>query len=714
MLVILYGLISKMGEECRQCFYEKGFQRVEKYNYAIRPQLSPTYGAPRRFVARPTFRKNTDPVFRYVVGGIEVGFDRQQITRAVNDETNSLLTLATDDITVLKEIKRIYGEKVRLVYVYIDETSLQQLVAADKKSPEETEQRLTIGRQVKECYLKNSALFDDVIIYGGDQSQFNLQHLHTQIDVLVERYLPAGKPAIVYGDVVIPCAPEDEEAYQIMRDTLENYDISVFDNAQLTGDDDERAAVMLDAIQQAKMVMPIYTRAFSKAAGVNRAFVQKAIQSHGKRHLAIRFTSQAVENNMSEENTYKVERRYYVEELCNAAHTAAMYLINEEKLKQYAHRVENFLKLDMYEQARQYQEMHLQLCYDLFETLIPYSVTKLVSILAMMGNGEGAVHEMFTAMDYLDPLPEELMDWVVKAGRQMDLSTDRLCAWMEQENTHWSEDVRKTRSEALRLAYDAALEREQTKATMGFVTSEAAVHVAPAEAQEIAELGEEALQLFERVVRHSLQKSRQDLKDGYQRIIDYCCEIGLRGSAIPQACHEHIVTLDDDRAPRSVDETMTAENTALKVYLGKAYPSSGYYDAFISYKSVNEHLARDVYNYLTSIGKVVFFAPETLHMLGNSDYTTEILKAVEHAQNMILVGDTPGYLNADWVRKEWEAFLHVMRTEKADRNLVVVMADQEASKIDKFPKELRDFQIVRMSRYKEVLPNYLRIGDAIR
>lgn len=713
MLVILYGLISRMGEECRQQFYDKGFQRVEKYNYAINPQLSATYGAPRRFVSKATFRKNTDPVFRYEVGGIAVGFDRQQITRAVNDETHSLLTLATDDITVLKEIKRIYGEKARLVYVYIDAVSLQQLVADDKKSPEETAQRLEIGRQVKECYLQNSALFDDVLIYGGDQSQFNTKHLGTQITALIERYMPERRKALVYGDVVIPCAPEDKEYYEILRDTLLDEGVDVFANEQLSEDPDKRAEELWEAIQQAKMVLPIYTRAFSRAEKVNRAFVKKAIQSHGKRYLAITFSSRSVPDSMTKENEYQVERRRYFADLCNAAHMVATLLEEEENVKDYARRVESFLKLAMYEQAQQYQRMHLEVCCAYFPTLVPYSLTKLVSILVVMGNGEGAVHALVQNMDRLTTLPDALMDGVVAGGRQMGLTVDKLCGWVERTHTHWGEQKRTQRIDMLRLAYQAAWERGDVSTAPSTSLSDEATRVASPAETEIAELGEEALHLFEQVVRHSLQKSRQDLKDGYQRIIDYCSEVRLQGT-VPETCYERIAALDDERLPRDAEGALTAENTALKVYLGKAYPTSGYYDAFISYKSVNENLARDVYNYLTSIGKVVFFAPETLHVLGNSDYTTEIMKAVEHAQNMILVGDTPGYLNADWVRKEWEAFLHTMRTDGANRNLVVVMADQEASKIDKFPQELRDFQIVRMSRFKEVLPNYLRIGDGMR
>ncbi|MBR0447090.1 MAG: toll/interleukin-1 receptor domain-containing protein [Clostridia bacterium] len=715
MLVILYGPISHMGYACRQYFYEKGFEQVEKYNYigtGTAAPLTPAYGT-RNYVTKKAFERNTDPLFRYQVDNIMVGCNRSHIARAVNDEVNSLMSLSTGDIDFLVRMKNIYGSGVRMIYTYIDEHSLRKIVEGDQRTAAEAEKRLAIGQQVRQGYLKHPELFDDVIIYGGEDSSFDIQRLYTQIDALLARYFPEEEKPVEYADVVIPYVPEDEWYYQFVRDVVEEDGYTVFDNRQLPEDPDKRAAMMEAAIQNARMVAPIITAAFRAAEGVGYAFVVDAIRKYEKKAVALSID----ETIAADFDAWYYDPEEALEEekpLWLAAKTVGKLLKEEDELLEYSSKAESYLRSGMYEEALHYQEKHRMLCNEGYESLIPHSGMKLASIFLIMGMNREALQELRMLFDWINPtvsLPEQWMDLFVVCCRRLQMDEEALYAQLAQDNVHTTEERHRKMMGALRTAYPLALKRarennyalDQSLVKRDF----AAAAVPDTNKAEIAKLGEQALELFEKLVQAVPCLSRQDLKDGYQRIIDYCREMGLTG-AVPKECQERISTLNGLKSVKK--ENATPESTALKVYLGKAYPESGYYDVFISYKSVNEQMARHVYNYLTGIGKMVFFAPETLHLLGNSDYTTEIMKAITHSQNMLLVSDVPGHLNSDWVRKEWEAFMKIYLAEKGTRNLLVLLSDEVKNVTDGLPAELRDCQVLHMKELKTLLTNYLRIG----
>lgn len=719
MLIILYGPISHMGYVCRQYFHEKGFERVEKYNY-IAPgttaPLTPAYGT-RNYVTKEEFEQNTDPLFRYQVDDIMVGCNRRHIAQAVNDEVNSLMTLSTGDIEFLVRMKSIYGRAVRMIYTYIDENSLRRIVEGDDRTAAEAQKRLAIGQQVRQGYARHPELFDDVLLYSGEDSTFDAANLHTQMDALMARYFPKKEEPVTYGDVVIPCVPEDEWYYEFVREVVEDDGYSVFDNSQLPENPAKRAAMLEAAIQNARMVTPIITADFRAEEGIGYAFVADIIRKYTKRAIAM--TIDEVIDYSTDPDAdlwdYVPDEALEDEEpLWFAAKTVGKLLKEEEDLIAYSQKAESYLRSGMYEEALQQQEQHLVLCHEADESLVPHSGMKLASILLVLERNQEALQTLCMLFDWIDmvaPLPEQWMDLFVVCCRRLQINEEAFYAQMVQKNEHMTPSRHEQMMGALRASYPLALKRAQENnfaLDRSLVKRDFADTEAPnTNKTEIARLGEQALGLFEQLVQAAPSLSRQDLKDGYQRIIDYCREVGLNG-AVAKECQERISTLNELKTIQN--EKATPESTALKVYLGKAYPDSGYYDVFISYKSVNEHLARYVYNYLTDIGKMVFFAPETLHLLGNSDYTAEIMKAIAHSQNMILVSDIPDHLNSDWVRKEWEAFMTIYLAEKGARNLLVLLSDEVENVTDGLPVELWNCQVLRMSELKTRLPNYLRIG----
>lgn len=688
MLVILYGLISKMGDECRTYFKEAGFHKVEKFYYAKSPKLTSTYGT-RKYVSKKEFLANTDPLFRYAVGGIDVGYNREHIAQAVAAETNSFMTLSTDDISFLREIRRIYAEQVHIVYVYIDERVLREIVESDNKSPEEREERLAIGWQVKRRYLENQDLFDDVLLYSGEGTQFDISSLKTQVDSIIRRCAPVQEAAVQYADVVIPCAPEDNDVYEELREWMEVNGVSVYDNTQLGDNPIQRAIRMEDAIHNAKMVVPLFSKAFRHSEGIHRKLVIDIIRAYGKQAVAVELDAEPGAHDLWCTDVCKVRMRTWIEDIEYAAGVVCHILDMESQLQRYAEQVESYVKLGMFEDARRVQEQHYAVCEELGDrNMLLGSTDKLAEIYVMLHRYQDAMERIAIAIGTLGCQPA-LVRWLILCGQRRNMDEAALAAWLTEQTDYMSD------------AYQAQI-LETFTATVEKIThsAEAPRVIATLDETEIATCGERALELFEGVVATTPTLSRQDLIDGYRRILDYCQQVGL-GGRVPDTCMKRIDDLR--RKAGNKGETSTASTTALKVYLGKAYPQSGYYDAFISYKSENEVLAREVYEFLVKSGKEVFFAPVTLNNIGNSDYTEEIMKAIHHSAHMVLVSDHPAYLSTDWVKKEWEAFL-----KKGTGNLLIVLKGGSSKEnVDGLPQILSQKQILKLSDYQKHILTYL-------
>ena len=144
MLLILYGVLSRMGYNVREHLKKSGFQLITKFNMAVSPILTSQFGS-RSFVSEEEFLENTDSLFRYEIGGIKIGFNQQQISDAVCDKANCLLTVSAKDISFLAEIKRVYADKVRLIYTYIDDNTLKDIIGQLDITEEEANTRYEIG-----------------------------------------------------------------------------------------------------------------------------------------------------------------------------------------------------------------------------------------------------------------------------------------------------------------------------------------------------------------------------------------------------------------------------------------------------------------------------------------------------------------------------------------------------------------------------------------
>lgn len=736
MLLILYGVIAEMGLKSREYLVKSGFQLVEKYNYALEPQLTTKYGT-RNYVSEEVFMEKTDSLFRYEVGGIRVGFNQQQISDAVCDKTNSLLTVSTKDTTFLeeiKEIKRVYAEQVCLIYAYIDDATLKQIIAGlDGITEDEAKVRFETGRDVKRSYLRYRHIFDHVVMYGGEESEFNYQNLYRQFDSIIQGIRAENDVKTQYADVFISYARSDLAICDQVRRALKEKGISVFDEGQLLGDVDFLSTTV-NAVQNAKIIIPIVTdnALASQAVLHETTFALESAEKNGT--LIVPLFHEGVELDKVPEVKSRLEHLSCVfmrngavaeasEELADKIYTL---LSAEANLKEYAKRVENYLCLKMYAQAKEYQEAHLALCDDVFTisrgVFLDFEVClssriKLISILLDMQLYRDARERCVEALNLL--VDEDLYDVLVDqlslccAYLGMDeeavrnLALERLDEFSLFDAAHTGDDRRQAYKQAHlenlvdRFYYARNLVEASRKNTVSEKEEQTG------DKDKIAQHGELAIALFESIIREEAKGlSRQDLILGYERILNYCKHIGLKGK-VADTCISRIAALNQLEGTAEKGES-SLETEALKIYLGQALPKSGEYDVFLSYKSEDDALAKKVYDYLTQSGKEVFYAKETLPQLGESEYEEMIFEAIDRSRHMVLIASNPDYLKTAWVKDEWSTFNNEIREGRKKGNLVLLLTDDIEGDKGRLPTQLRQKEIVKMSEFRNRLLSYLR------
>lgn len=733
MLLILYGAIAEMGLKSRQHLMQSGFQLVEKYNYAVAPKLTTKYGT-RNYVSEKEFYENTDSLFRYEVGGIKVGFNQKQISDAVCDKTNSLLTLSTKDISFLSEIKRVYGDKVCLIYAYIDDATLKSIVfSLDRITEDEAQVRLDTGRDVKQSYLQFKNIFDHVVIYSGEGSVFDYRNLYRQFDCIVGSKTLADKAKVRYADVFISYTRRDSAIYSQIQTALNQRGVTVFDDRQLSAGT-EWASVIADAIQNAKIVIPVITDNSLASTWVmeETRFALESAEKNGTLILPI-FDSnvnldkvQSIKHRLELLSCVIIEDGAVTDASERLAEKIQKLLSAEANLKAYSKQVENYLCLKMYVQAKNWQQAHLKLCdevYSLsngsfldFEACL-LSRIKLVSILLDMQQFDEALEWTIDALNQLDDgdtydvLVDQFAICCAHLGMNVNsvrnLALKRLCEFT-MFDPHYVGDDRM--QEYMRSHFENLIDRFNNAVSAidsDYTSSTNKDCHQNGEETQIAQYGELAIALFEDIIQDkSKSLSRHDLILGYERILNYCKHVGLKGD-VADKCISRIAELNSfEESVPSGESSLASE--ALKIYLGQALPRSGEYDVFISYKSEDEVLAKKVYDYLTQSGKEVFFAKETLPQLGDSEYRTAIFDAIERSKHMVVVSSQPDYLKTKWVKKEWDTFDNEVTDGRKDGTLILVLADDIVANKGNLPIELRAKEIVKMSEFRSRLLSYLR------
>lgn len=125
------------------------------------------------------------------------------------------------------------------------------------------------------------------------------------------------------------------------------------------------------------------------------------------------------------------------------------------------------------------------------------------------------------------------------------------------------------------------------------------------------------------------------------------------------------------------------------------------YDVFICYKQTDDQsgertpdsfIGEDLYYELTKAGYKVFFAQQSLRP--GTDYEPYIFSALYSARALIVIATNSDYVNAVWVRNEWNRFLAMM---KKDSNKTIIPVYKDMSPYE-FPKALSRFHAMDVTR----------------
>ena len=229
---------------------------------------------------------------------------------------------------------------------------------------------------------------------------------------------------------------------------------------------------------------------------------------------------------------------------------------------------------------------------------------------------------------------------------------------------------------------------------------------------KIANYCNASIELFREMVKQNqTPEGLNCIKVSYSRLLSYCKTVGGMEDIIDNCLKELIIVEREFDIKHQKEKDMNQAdklNRSYRTYLGLETIGVENYDAFISYKSQDELLARRVFEFLTSRGKKVFLSCETLKQIGRDEYTDTIYEALDKSNHFLLITSKPDYLQKGWVHDEWDYFLGEIRDGRKDGNLVMIIHDE--MKIDKlkFPHQLRHKEIIRMSEFREKVLGYLQ------
>lgn len=134
------------------------------------------------------------------------------------------------------------------------------------------------------------------------------------------------------------------------------------------------------------------------------------------------------------------------------------------------------------------------------------------------------------------------------------------------------------------------------------------------------------------------------------------------------------------------------------------------YDVFISSKSEDYTYARQVYDFLTAQGYLVFLADTELRKKGVAEYGEVIDDALDSSEHMILFSSSADYVRSSYVKNEWRTFLEEKRSGRKDGNIVTILKDVEVKSL---PISLRHFQSFGFDDYQHVVDFLPQSSDKV-
>ena len=197
MLFILFGGTLEVGFRSREIFQNKGFDVIRKYNLIVddSPISADQYKNPngvykewfndKVYVTKEEYKKCD---FKYGLNGVAVGFNQHQIMNAIHGVNDCILTIGASTIEFVEQLKKAYGDYVTVINLFIDDHCYEKLIETQPGITEmECNARILAGKKMQQIYLDDFQLFDEMVVYTGEDTVFNYHALEGQFEQIIKR-----------------------------------------------------------------------------------------------------------------------------------------------------------------------------------------------------------------------------------------------------------------------------------------------------------------------------------------------------------------------------------------------------------------------------------------------------------------------------------------------------------------------------------------------
>jgi len=184
MLMVFYGLTLAVGHKTREYMKAQGFRVINKVVYEDAGTPVQSYFT-KRICSDKEEIDSCD--FKYRTNYGYTGFNKADIFDAIYGRENAILAMTSENIEFLRHIKAGYGDAVPIIGVYIPKDAQTELIDSLKLSDAEKESRVAMGAIAASVMVENRALFDDILVYGGEDSSFNLSAIGKQLESFIEK-----------------------------------------------------------------------------------------------------------------------------------------------------------------------------------------------------------------------------------------------------------------------------------------------------------------------------------------------------------------------------------------------------------------------------------------------------------------------------------------------------------------------------------------------
>lgn len=718
MLFVLYGAASEMGYKSREYLQSKGLELIDKYAYCEDiPNIESRFGK-RNYLSKNEFEKKTDSLFRYEFANVTIGFDWSQITDAVYSEgnlekKNKLLTLSTSNIEILRKIKDVYQNDVKIIYCYIDTLCLESLFTKlPNISAEEYGVRMAMGRTIKDSYTTNADIFDYTVIYGGESSIFDYDALYKQYDAIL-KIIEHKQNNIINEkyDIFISYCGEQVSFARDLMEALCNSNIKVFNPYTIAVGD-----AFKEKNEQAILNTRVYVPILSKKSLESQSFLSElkmAISSSKNSGTVIYPIAFDYDDlnwdeyrnilGLANIQAYRVNKTNYAGSINFIDDWFSFMFSAEATLGELSNKVKECANAGLLAKAIETQQQYIVMLKNYLSVWHKDDSNMLISAQIKYFD----LLLQHRELDKAGKMIDEILS-LISAKNMSRFEDEFIRLLVEFSNVIGNYQVVLDKIDVCDQDFVALKEkfihRKEDRKTIEHESCD----IAGPLVDKIAAYGKATIELFEALFENGFAPGyKETLMSAYDRILGYCKTVKL-GNDIPAMCIDKIDELKN--SVQSNETSSCGERTlqSLKVYLGQALPNTGNYDVFISHKSADDAIATKVYEYLQQTGRVAFCDHFTLRELHDSEYDKRIVESLENSKHLVVVASDPEYLKDKWVYSEWHRFYNDKRLNRRNGNLILVLSDDLMDRIGELPSDLRDgIEIIKTSEYRNRIDDLL-------